>query len=61
MNCPLCNGPNDCAMEENNAAKDCWCFQKSFPSTLLEAVPEELKNKACICRNCLSKVVEEQN
>jgi hypothetical protein len=53
--CPLCGQGNDCQL--CTAAVDkgpCWCTRMNFPEMLLQRVPEELKNKACICRACVT-------
>lgn len=61
MNCPICNEPNNCAMEVDKTAADCWCFQTYFPKELLQAVPPELKDKACICRKCVERMALDTN
>jgi hypothetical protein len=33
----------------------------NFSKTLLERVPEELRNKACVCRACVTEFHESQN
>ena len=33
--------------------KACWCMTATFSSELLDRVPEEAKNKACICEKCV--------
>ena len=52
-NCPLCGGPNDCLLCSPVAYKGpCWCVQVDFPAELLARVPENLRNRACVCRTC---------
>jgi prepilin-type N-terminal cleavage/methylation domain-containing protein/prepilin-type processing-associated H-X9-DG protein len=52
--CPLCGGPNDCRMCSTTAGKSaCWCAQVEIPDTLIARVPEPLRNRTCICRNCV--------
>jgi hypothetical protein len=52
--CPLCGQPNDCQLCTMDAYKGpCWCAKMTIPSELIEQVPVELKNKACICRECV--------
>ena len=52
--CPLCGGANDCRLCSDTAAKGaCWCAQVEIPAALLARVPENLRNRACICRNCV--------
>lgn len=51
--CPLCGNSNDCQLCMPGAYKGaCWCQQWEFPAELLARVPADLRNKACICRNC---------
>jgi hypothetical protein len=30
----------------------CWCEAATIPATVLERVPEPLKQVACVCRRC---------
>ncbi|XHR31228.1 MAG: cysteine-rich CWC family protein [Chthoniobacteraceae bacterium] len=54
--CPLCGGPNGCHLCTTDANKGpCWCTEVTIPRELLERVPEELRNRACICRECITK------
>ena len=54
--CPLCGGPNDCLLCAPGVARGpCWCVDAGLPSELLARVPENLRNRACICRTCLEK------
>ncbi|MCL1960906.1 MAG: cysteine-rich CWC family protein [Desulfovibrionaceae bacterium] len=55
--CPLCGGPNGCAMaqppaQNGNAPQPCWCAHASFTPALLERVPPQARRKACICARC---------
>ncbi len=49
--CPLCGQSNDCQLCTVNAYKGpCWCATVDVPdATLLQRVPPDLKNRACIC------------
>lgn len=53
--CPICGAPNNCCQAASGASSvlDCWCIYERFPAGLLELVPPALKNRACICRDCL--------
>ncbi|QHT61471.1 cysteine-rich CWC family protein [Paenibacillus lycopersici] len=53
-NCPICGQSNAC---EGSLA--CWCGKESFPRGLLELVPDEFRNRACICRACLVRFIEQ--
>lgn len=46
--CPICKGKNECNIED---AKNCWCMQVKFPKALLD----KIKDRSCICQNCLEK------
>ncbi|HUD83911.1 MAG TPA: cysteine-rich CWC family protein [Candidatus Saccharimonadales bacterium] len=52
--CPLCGQPNECQLCTAAAYKGpCWCAKAEMPHALLAQVPVELRNRACICHNCL--------
>jgi hypothetical protein len=52
--CPLCGQPNECQLCTAAAWKGpCWCAKLEIPDTLLAQVPVELRNRACICRECI--------
>jgi len=54
--CPLCGQANQCLLSSPAAYKGpCWCTREEFPAELLARVPEPLRNRACICRDCLEK------
>ncbi len=50
--CPLCGGPNACALAGPGAAQPCWCVGQTFAADVLAAVPEAARRRACICRAC---------
>lgn len=54
--CPICGESNECAQEIARATESpqepCWCMTVTFSAELLDRVPEEAKNKACICEKC---------
>lgn len=59
--CPLCGKPNDCQLCTQAAYKGpCWCTKAKIPEELLARVPDEARNKACICRECVSAFHREQ-
>ncbi|MFT4193301.1 MAG: cysteine-rich CWC family protein, partial [Ottowia sp.] len=49
--CPLCGGPNGCAMAAPQAADGalpaCWCMAADFPPALLARVPPAARRRAC--------------
>jgi len=52
--CPLCGGANDCQLCTPDAYNGpCWCTRVKIPETLIAKVPTELRNKRCICRECV--------
>ena len=54
--CPLCNQANHCGLISGE--EPCWCANRVIPKSLLEQIPEQLKNKACICNQCLNSYHE---
>ena len=54
--CPLCGGPNGCAMEAQRLTGQpqppCWCTRVDFSAELLARVPAQAKDQACICPAC---------
>jgi hypothetical protein len=50
--CPLCGGPNACAMEAGSEAAACWCMQVDIPVEVLERIPEAAQGRACVCTAC---------
>jgi len=54
--CPLCGGANECQLCSPAAYKGrCWCAHEEIPAELLARVPENLRQRACICRGCVEK------
>jgi hypothetical protein len=53
--CPLCGGLNDCQLCATGAYKGpCWCTTAAIPEALIAQIPPDLRNRACICRNCVA-------
>ncbi|WP_230181176.1 cysteine-rich CWC family protein [Aquabacterium sp. CECT 9606] len=50
--CPLCGGPNACAVAAGADAGSCWCHQATFSAALLARVPEDQRGQVCICARC---------
>jgi prepilin-type N-terminal cleavage/methylation domain-containing protein/prepilin-type processing-associated H-X9-DG protein len=58
--CPLCGAANACQLCSPAAYKgSCWCARVEIPGELLARVPENLRNRACICRACVEKFQRE--
>lgn len=53
--CPICAEPNNCMA---HCDEPCWCNQVKVPKELLALVPENKKNQACICLNCIQNFKE---
>lgn len=54
--CPLCGQTNGCQLCSPATYKGpCWCATAEMPVELLALVPENARNRACICVNCLEK------
>jgi prepilin-type N-terminal cleavage/methylation domain-containing protein/prepilin-type processing-associated H-X9-DG protein len=59
--CPLCGGANECQLCSPAAYKgSCWCARVEMPDALLARVPENFRNRACICRDCVEKFQRER-
>src|SRR5262245_61073381 len=55
--CPLCGQPNDCQLCTAAAYKGpCWCASAHITDELLARVPLAARNRACICRACVTDV-----
>jgi hypothetical protein len=51
--CPLCGQSNACG--QLAGASECWCMTTKIAAAALEAVPIEMRNRACICQACARK------
>jgi prepilin-type N-terminal cleavage/methylation domain-containing protein/prepilin-type processing-associated H-X9-DG protein len=59
--CPLCGGANNCQLCSPAAHKgSCWCARVEISHALLARVPENFRNRACICQNCVEKFSHEE-
>ena len=57
--CPACGASNQCTLADPRTAdRACWCYSVSIDPAVLEALPDELRNAACLCPSCVR--VEEQ-
>jgi hypothetical protein len=48
--CPVCGGPNGCGIAAG--ASTCWCFTAAIPAAALERIPDEARDRSCICAAC---------
>lgn len=54
--CPLCGQPNQCPRVADHTYKGpCWCAEERISAELLSLVPDAMKNRACLCRECIRK------
>jgi hypothetical protein len=51
--CPLCSGPNQCALVEGR--RHCWCYEIEIPRATLARVPLHLRDLVCICQGCATR------
>lgn len=56
--CPLCGKHNNCGYENVLTHNGCWCEKIEVPKELREMIPENLRGKACICKECVIKYKE---
>ncbi len=49
--CPFCKKENLC--EAHITKNNCWCNEIKVPTDLRTLIPEDLKMKACICKECI--------
>lgn len=50
--CPLCHGPNGCAMAAGLPSQSCWCMNAKVSEQALAALPPNAAGRQCICRHC---------
>ncbi len=54
--CPLCGGANECQLCSPHTYKgQCWCVHENISAELLARVPENFKDRACICQTCVKQ------
>jgi len=56
--CPLCGKANTC--QADTAPHNCWCLEVTVPQELIDKVPSNLRDKACICRVCIERYHQDQ-
>lgn len=56
--CPLCKQDNNCLNEQCGGTLEsgCWCSGPDihFPQGLLKKIPLDQKQKACVCKSCVT-------
>ncbi|HBP48658.1 helicase [Pseudomonas sp. FSL R10-0056] len=51
--CPACGARNDCSMASPDiAAQSCWCHTVNIDPKVIQALPLELRDLACLCPRC---------
>ncbi|WP_324731465.1 cysteine-rich CWC family protein [Pseudomonas paeninsulae] len=51
--CPRCGQRNQCAQAESaTPVSDCWCFSAGIDPAVLDSLPPEQRNRACLCPRC---------
>ncbi|MCF5706358.1 helicase [Pseudomonas syringae] len=51
--CPVCGFSNQCSLADPRTLdQPCWCFSESIDPAVLKALPDEVRNKACLCPRC---------
>jgi hypothetical protein len=51
--CPACGASNNCTLADPRTADQaCWCFTVLIDPAIIQALPDELRNKACLCPRC---------
>jgi hypothetical protein len=59
--CPVCGQSNRCSLADpRTVGQACWCFTETIDPAVLAALPEKLKDKACLCPRCAG-LVESQS
>lgn len=57
--CPLCGGPNRCAMAIEPATgvtrAACWCRDAAIDPAVLAQIPPTARGQACICAACAAR------
>ncbi|AMB85869.1 helicase [Pseudomonas agarici] len=57
--CPACKARNDCTLADpRTVGQPCWCYSVNIDRAVLEALPAQLRNAACLCPRCAQ--VDEQ-
>lgn len=51
--CPRCGRSNQCAQADAEApATHCWCFEVRVERQVLDELPDEQRDRACLCPRC---------
>ncbi|WP_426140387.1 cysteine-rich CWC family protein [Pseudomonas sp. DWP3-1-2] len=51
--CPACGSSNRCTLADPRTADQaCWCFSVVIDPAIIEALPQEVRDQACLCPRC---------
>ncbi|MGC5702771.1 cysteine-rich CWC family protein [Pseudomonas sp. NFXW11] len=51
--CPACGARNNCTLADPRTAdRACWCYSVSIDPAIIQDLPAELRNSACLCPRC---------
>jgi hypothetical protein len=51
--CPACGSSNRCTLADpRTAGQACWCFSVVIDPAIIEALPQEVRDQACLCPRC---------
>jgi hypothetical protein len=57
--CPVCGQSNRCTLADPRTAdRACWCFTETIDPAVFAALPDDIRNKACLCPRCAGLVEE---
>jgi hypothetical protein len=48
--CPICGADNQCGVTRGRGT--CWCFTRPIPDDVLDKIPPEAREQACVCQAC---------
>ncbi|MEB0156045.1 cysteine-rich CWC family protein, partial [Pseudomonas sp. CCC4.3] len=57
---PMCGLSNSSTLADpRTAAQPCWSFSVTIEPGILEALPPQMRNQACLCTRCALANVDE--
>ena len=55
--CPVCGARNDCSLADARTVdQPCWCYGVTIDPAILQALPLEQRDLACLCPRCAQAV-----
>ena len=53
QHCPACGALTQCSLADpRSATQACWCYSAHIAPAVIQALPAELRGKACLCPRC---------